>query len=409
MLNAYDVLKERGFVSQVTDEAAVRDAFDKGPVFCYIGFDPTADTLHVGNLVSIMILSHLQRCGHRPIALLGVGTASIGDPSGKTELRKMLTREELETNALGIKSTLSKYIDFDDGKAMLVNNGDWLFGLHYIDFLRVVGRHFSVNRMLSAEAYKIRMETGLTFLEFNYQILQSYDFLMLSRNHGCMMQMGGDDQWGNILAGVELVRRMDGKSAEAVTTPLVTNASGEKMGKTASGALWLDADRVSPYDYYQYWVNTDDRDVEKWLATFTFLPMDEVRRLGAFEGADLRKSKSVLAFEATKITHGEDEARKARDAAEAVFGGGATAGEDLPTSEIQSAQLTEGVGVIDLFHQAGLGGSKGEIRRLIQQGGAYVNGKRIDDVRTVVTADELDDGALLLRAGKKRYHRVVAI
>ncbi|MBT5875390.1 MAG: tyrosine--tRNA ligase [Candidatus Latescibacteria bacterium] len=408
MINAYDVLKERGFVSQVTDEGAVRKAFDEGPVTCYIGFDPTADTLHVGNLVSIMILSHLQQCGHKPIALIGVGTASIGDPSGKTELRQMLTREQLEENAKGIKATLSRYLDFDNGNAQVVNNADWLFNLQYIDFLREVGRHFSVNRMLSAEAYKIRMETGLTFLEFNYQILQSYDFLMLSRNHGCAMQMGGDDQWGNILAGVELIRRMDGNSAEAVTTPLVTNASGEKMGKTASGALWLNADRVSPYDYYQYWVNTDDRDVEKWLATFTFLPMEEVRKLSSLEGADLREAKSVLAFEATKITHGEEEAQKARDAAKSVFGGGSDR-NDLPSSEIQTAVLAGGIGVIDLFMQAGLGSSKGEVRRLIQQGGASVNGNRVDDIHAILTSDDLVDHALLLRAGKKRYHRVVVV
>ncbi len=406
MINAFDVLKERGFVSQVTDEEAVRRAFDEGPVTCYIGFDPTANTLHAGNLVSIMILAHLQRCGHLPIALVGVGTASIGDPSGKTELRQMLTREELKANADGIKTTLSKYLDFQDGKALMVNNADWLMNLQYIDFLREVGRHFSVNRMLAAEAYKIRMETGLTFLEFNYQILQAFDFLMLSRDYNCMMQMGGDDQWGNILAGVELIRRMDGKSAEAVTTPLVTTASSEKMGKTASGALWLDASRVSPYDYYQYWVNTDDRDIEKLLATFTFLPMEEVRRLGSLEGADLREAKSVLAFEATKITHGEEEAHKAREAARSVFGGGGDS-IDLPTSEISSAEISEGIGVIDLFVEAGLGKSKGEVRRLIQQGGAYVNGDRIDDIHTAISPEHVDEGALLLRAGKKRYHKVL--
>ena len=317
----------------------------------------------------------------------------------------MLTRTELEANADGIKATLSRYLDFNDGKALLVNNADWLMSLQYIDFLREVGRHFSVNRMLAAEAYKIRLEPGLTFLEFNYQILQSYDFLMLSREYNCMMQMGGDDQWGNILAGVELIRRMDGKSAEAVTTPLVTTATGEKMGKTASGALWLDASRVSPYDYYQYWVNTDDRDIEKWLATFTFLPMEEVRRLGALEGADLREAKSVLAFEATKITHGEEEAHKAREAARSVFGGGDSI--DLPTSEIPLAQLSGGMGVIDLFVEAGLGKSKGEIRRLIQQGGAYVNGDRIDDIHTSISPAHIDEGSLLLRAGKKRYHRVI--
>lgn len=406
MTNAFHVLRERGFVRQVTDEAAVRRAFDNEVVTCYIGFDPTADTLHVGNLVSIMILAHLQRCGHRPIALVGGGTAMVGDPSGRTELRQMNTRETIEENARGLKATLDRYLDFEGGRALLVNNADWLLDLRYIDFLRDVGRHFSVNRMLAAEAYKIRLETGLSFLEFNYQILQAYDFVMLYREYGCTMQMGGDDQWGNIVAGVDLIRRLDGGEAQAVTTPLITTADGKKMGKTAAGAVWLDGAKVSPYDYYQFWINTDDRDVKRFLATFTFLPMDEVNRLGALQGADLREAKAVLACEATKITHGEEEALKAQEASRSAFGDGDAMG-DLPTSIVTPARIEAGIGVIDLFIEAGLGSSKSDVRRLIQQGGAYVNGDRIDDTNAVITAGRVDNGALLLRAGKKRYHRVV--
>lgn len=407
MTNAFEVLKERGFVRQVTDEDAVRRAFDSGPVTCYIGFDPTADSLHVGHLVSIMVLAHLQRCGHTPIALVGGGTAMIGDPTGRTELRQMLTREHIERNVGGLKTQLSRYLDFDSGKARLVNNAEWLLELRYIDFLREIGRHFSVNRMLAAEAYRIRMETGLTFLEFNYQILQAYDFLMLFRDYGCTMQMGGDDQWGNILAGVELIRRMDGGAAEALTTPLITTASGQKMGKTAAGAVWLDPNRVSPYDYYQFWINTDDRDVGRFLAFFTFLPMDEVKRLAALEGADIRKAKKVLAYEATKITHGESAARKAQQGAQSVFGDARSGTDNLPTTRIPASRLVAGIPVVDLFLEAGLGSSKSDVRRLIQGGGAYIDGERIDDVDAVVTKTQTDGGTLLLRAGKKRYHRVV--
>ena len=407
MTNAFDVLKERGFVQQVTDEDAVRRAFDEEVVTCYIGFDPTADTLHAGSLVPIMILSHLQRCGHRPIALIGGGTAMIGDPTGKSELRQMLSREEIEANVEGIKALLGRYLDFDGGKALLVNNADWLLDLQYIDFLRDIGRHFSVNRMLSAETYKIRLETGLSFLEFNYQILQAYDFLMLRRQYDCTMQMGGDDQWGNIVAGVDLVRRLDRVTAQAVTAPLLTNADGQKMGKTEAGAVWLDPARLSPYDYYQYWINTDDRDVSQSLACYTFLPMDEVAGLAALEGADLREAKTVLAYEATKITHGEEEARKAQQAAQSAFGSSAEGADDLPASVMPRESLDRGVGVIELFIKAGLGASKGDIRRLIQQGGAYINGERVSDVNAVINTGHVEDGALLLRAGKKRYHRVV--
>ena len=402
MTNAFEVLKERGFIQQVTDEDAVRRTFDEEVVTCYIGFDPTADTLHVGHLVSVMILSHFQRCGHRPIALVGGGTAMIGDPTGRTELRKILTRETIDANVEGLKAQIGRYLDFDGGKALLVNNADWLLDLQYIDFLRDIGRHFSVNRMLAAETYKIRMESGLSFLEFNYQILQAYDFLMLHRLYGCTMQMGGDDQWGNILAGVDLIRRLEGTTTQAVTTPLITNADGQKMGKTAAGAVWLDPAQLSPYDYYQYWINTDDRDVGKFLAYFTFLPMDEVAGFAALEGADLREAKTVLAYEATKITHGEEEAGKAQQAARSAFGSSAEGAGDLPASVVTRESLDSGVGVVELFIMAGLGASKSDIRRLVQQGGAYINGKRVSDVNTVINTGHVEDGALLLRAGKNQ-------
>lgn len=409
MANTLDVLKERGFLSQITDEAAVRKAFDSGPVTCYIGFDPTARSFHVGNLVQIMMLAHLQRSGHRPIALVGGGTTLIGDPSGKTELRQMLTPEAIDQNIARIKGQFSRYISFDTG-ATLVNNAEWLLGLNYIDFLREVGPHFSVNRMLAAEAYKIRMETGLTFLEFNYQILQAYDFLMLYRRYNCTMQLGGDDQWGNILAGVDLIRRMDQQTAQALTTPLITTADGKKMGKTAAGAIWLDPELLSPYDYYQFWINTDDRDVARFLALFTFLPMEEVNRLAALKDADIRRAKAVLAFEATKLTHGDADAHKAEQAAQSVFGGGASGEANLPTTELPRTRLEGGVNIIDLFLACGLEQSKGDVRRLITQGGAFLNETRVATINLTVTLDHLDDnGAILLRAGKKRFHRAVAV
>lgn len=409
MANTLDVLKQRGFVSQITDSAAVQAAFEAGPVTCYIGFDPTARSFHVGNLVQIMMLAHLQRSGHRPIALVGGGTTLIGDPSGKTELRQMLTPEAIDQNIARIKGQFSRYVNFDDG-AVLVNNAEWLLGLNYIDFLREVGPHFSVNRMLAAEAYKIRMETGLTFLEFNYQILQSYDFLMLNRRYGCTLQLGGDDQWGNILAGVDLIRRMDHRTVEAMTTPLITTADGKKMGKTASGAVWLDAELLSPYDYYQFWINTDDRDAGRFLALFTFLPMDEINRLAALKDADIRHAKSVLAFEATKLNHGEMEAQKAEQASQSAFGGGAGGDENLPTTAFPRTRLEHGINIIDLFLACGLEQSKSDVRRLITQGGAFLNETRVANVNVTISLEHLDEkGAILLRAGKKRFHRALVV
>lgn len=407
MTDTFDVLRERGFVQQATDEAAVRRALAETVVTGYVGFDPTADSLHIGNLVQIMALAHLQRGGHHPIAIVGGGTAMVGDPSGKTELRKMLTREQIQANITRIKAQLSRYLDFEDGRAILVDNTEWLLDLKYIDFLRDIGRHFSVNRMLTAESYKSRLETGLTFLEFNYQLLQAYDYLMLYRRYGCTLQMGGDDQWGNILAGVDLIRRLEGTTVHAITTPLITTADGRKMGKTATGSVWLDPEKCSPYDFYQFWINTDDRDVGRFLTSFTMLPMDEVRKLAALQGADLRQAKTVLAFEATRLTHGEDEARKAQHAARSVFGEETEGMTDLPTSTISPDRIEAGIPVTDLFVEAGLCTSKSEARRLIQGGGAYLNGERIDDFEMLVTPRHVRDGPILLRAGKKRYHRVV--
>jgi len=405
--NAFDILKQRGFVKQATSEAAVKEAFEKGQVTVYIGFDPTADSLHVGNLICLMALANLQRAGHRIIAVIGDGTTMIGDPSGKTELRKMLSREQILVNAAKIKTQISQYVTFDEKNGLAVHNSDWLLKLNHVDFLREIGACFSVNRMLSAEAYRSRMETGLSFLEFNYQILQAYDFLQLYRNYGCTVQLGGDDQWGNILAGVDLVRRKESAAAEGVTWPLLTTASGAKMGKTANGAVWLDPDKTSPYEFYQYWINCHDRDAGRFLAFFTFLPMDEVGQLADLEGADIRQAKEILAFEATTIVHGEEEARKAQLAARSAFGGAEKGVDNIPHSTIALEVLKNGMFASDLFAEAGLAKSKGEARRLIKQGGAYLNDEKISDTEQKIFDDLLVDGAMVLRAGKKRYHRVI--
>lgn len=407
MKNVYDIFEERGFIEQVSDEAKVR-ALLKKPVTCYIGFDPTSESLHVGSLVPIMALAHMQQCGHRVIAVIGCGTGMIGDPSGKTDLRKLMESKDIDSCAEGLKSQLSHFIDFTEGKAILLNNAEWLNPLNYIEFLRDIGRHFSVNRMLAAETYRQRLETGLSFIEFNYMLLQAYDYLYLYQHHGCTLQMGGNDQWGNILAGTDLIRRVEGGEAEALTFPLLTTATGSKMGKTEKGTVWLDEDRTSPYDYYQYWINTDDRDVGRFLALFTFLPMDEVRRLSELEGAALREAKEVLAFEVTKLNHDEGEAEKARTASRALFSGGGEGDESsVPTFEIDKAKLEGGIAAFALFAETGMVKSRGEARRLIDQGGAYVNGRRIEAFDEQVTAEDLENGALLLRAGKKRYLRVI--
>ena len=425
MNNVYDILEERGFIEQSTEAAACRQLLEN-PSTCYIGFDPTASSLHVGSLLPIMSLAHMQRCGHRPIALVGGGTALVGDPSGKTEMRQMLSREEINANGEKLKVQLSRFIDFDAGKAMLVNNADWLAPLNYIEFLRDIGRHFSVNRMLSAESYKMRLETGLSFIEFNYMLLQAYDFLLLSDDYDCHIQMGGSDQWGNIVAGVDLVRRMRQKTVYGITFPLITTASGEKMGKTAQGAVWLDGELTSPYEYYQYWINTEDQDVARFLGYFTFLPMEEVQAVVDLQGADLNLVKTILAYEVTRITHGEAAARAAQAESEEIFGA-RTIPDDLlpnsgvrrqpesaaegaaarmPATTIASSRLRQGIPAFELFAEVGLCSSRGEARRLIKQGGGYINGERIQEFDERATLEHLEKGEILLRAGKKNYHRV---
>jgi tyrosyl-tRNA synthetase len=405
--NVFDVLVERGFIEQVSDEEGVREAVQQ-PITCYIGFDPSASSFHVGNLVPIMALAHMQRQGHRPIAVIGGGTGMVGDPSGKEEMRQLLAVERIDANLTRLKGQMAHLLDFSEGQALMLNNADWLRPLNYLDFLREIGRHFSVNRMLAAEAYRSRYEseTGLSFLEFNYMLLQAYDYLHLYRTYGARLQMGGNDQWGNILAGADLIRRVEGVQAYAATFPLVTTSSGVKMGKSAAGAVWLDPDLVSPYEYYQYWINTEDADVERFLAIFTFLPMKQVRELGSLEGADIRRAKEVLAYEATRVLHGEEAAAEAREASRKLFGAGVVT-EAVPTTEIDSAELAAGIPAPDLFQRVGLARSKSEARRLIQGGGAYVNDEPIERVDAVITDADLDGGGVVLRAGKKRYHRVV--
>ncbi len=405
--NVYDTLKERGFIKQVTDEDAVQAALGNSQVTAYVGFDPTADSLHVGNLLGLMALAHLQRAGHRPIALIGDGTGMIGDPSGKTEMRQLLTREKIASNAERINAQINRYFTMDGHAGFAVRNADWLLDLNLVEFLRDIGRHFSVNRMLAAESYKVRMETGLSFIEFNYQILQAYDFLKLFRSHGCTLQMGGDDQWGNIIAGTDLIRRVESQPAEGLTWPLLTTAGGQKMGKTAKGAVWLDGSKTSPYEYYQYWINVDDRDVVALLKYYTFLPMTEIEKLARLEGAEIRKAKEVLAYETTEITHGKGEADKAREASRSAFGGGGQDISAVPTTEMASSRFDAGVLVVDVFAEVGLTKSKGEARRLIQQGGAYVNEKKVETIDDSLTIANAVEGALMLRAGKKRYHRLM--
>jgi len=406
--NLLDVLRERGFIDQVTEPADELRALLSAPASAYIGFDPTAASLHVGSLVPIMALVHLQRSGHRPVALVGGGTGLVGDPSGKTELRRVMTREEVAANTESIRGQLARFVDFASGRALLVNNADWLAPLNYLEFLRDIGRQFSVNRMLAADAYRTRFESpdGLNFLEFNYMLLQAYDFQHLCAHQGCRLQMGGSDQWGNIVAGIDLIRRMGGPPAFGVTFPLITTAAGAKMGKTAAGAVWLDAARTSPYDYYQFWINADDRDVSRFLGLFTLLPLGDIRAITAV-GGDARVAKRRLAFEATLLAHGEEQARKAEGAAAALFSGSADVPEaalrDAPTLELPAAVLAGGVEAFDLFHRVGLAKSRGEARRLIEGGGAYVGGRQVRAFNESITSADAKDGRILLRVGKKKY------
>ena len=399
--------KERGFFQQSTHPEELAKRLKEDRICCYIGFDPTADSLHIGHLIPLMGLAHMQQRGHRIIALMGGGTAMIGDPSGKTEMRKMLTEVQLQSNIEGMLPQMERFLDFS-GDAILINNTEWLRNLNYIDFLRDIGRHFSVNRMLSFETYKIRLETGLSFLEFNYQLLQAFDFLELNRRYNCNLQMGGDDQWANIISGTDLIRRVERKDAFGWTYPLLTTSSGKKMGKTEKGALWLDPKRTSAYEYYQYWVNTEDPDVEKFLALFTFLPMNEVRRLGQLQGADIREAKQRLAFETTAIIHGKEIAFQAQEAAHSLFSRTAKSDKsNVPSTTIAEEGFVNGLDILELFLQTGLCKSKGEARRLLAQGGIYINEERIENPVYYLGKSNLQDGEILLRAGKKRYHRLI--
>ena len=409
MENVFETLKQRGFIQQCTNADEIARLLSEEKITYYVGFDATANSFHVGSLVPVMAMVHLQRAGHTPIAIIGGGTTMIGDPSGKTMMRRLLLRETIEANGHGLLSQLKRYLDFSDKGGVFLNNADWLLPLSYIEFLRDIGRHFRVNEMIRAEAYRQRLEReeGLSFIEFNYQLLQAYDFLHLFRQHGCVLQLGGDDQWGNILAGVDLVRREEGETVHALTFPLLTTATGEKMGKTADGAVWLDTNRTPPYEFYQYWVNIDDRDVKRCLACFTLLPMDEVKRLCELKSESIREAKEVLAYEVTQLAHGKTEAENTRTASRAAFGDGGIDLSAIPTITIDASRLAGGVPIVDLFCEVGLGSSKSAIRRLIQQGGAYLNGEQVKETDAIVTEKHLDDDALLLRHGKKRFRRVV--
>ena len=405
MKNAYDILEERGFIKQTTHEG-LRELLGKEPVSFYIGFDPTADSLHVGHFVALMAMAHMQRCGHRPIVLLGGGTGMIGDPSGKTDMRKMMTTEPIDHNVAQFRKQKGRFLDFADDKAIMVDNADWLRDLNYISFLREIGAHFSVNRMLTAECYKRRLEKGLTFLEFNYMLMQSYDFLELYRRYGCKLEMGGDDQWSNILGGADLIRRKEQAEAFGLTFTLLLKSDGKKMGKTEGGALWLDAEKTSPYDFYQYWRNVDDADVEKCLALLTFLPMDEVKRLGGLKDQEINRAKEVLAFEITKQVHGEEEANKAQQAARALFAGAAEGGS-VPTRELGEDELKKNAKVIDMMILLGLTKSRGEGRKLIKGGGVTLNGKKVTDEFYELQDSDFDGGEAMLKKGKKVFYKIV--
>lgn len=403
-MGVYEDLVERGLIAQVTDEDQIRDLVNSGKAVFYIGFDPTADSLHVGHFMALTLMKRLQEAGNKPIALIGGGTAMIGDPSGKTDMRKMMTKETIEHNCACFKKQMSRFIDFGDDKALMVNNADWLLDLNYVEVLREVGACFSVNRMLAAECYKQRMERGLSFLEFNYMIMQSYDFYTLYQRYGCNLQFGGDDQWSNMIGGMELVRRKLGGDANAMTITLLLNSEGKKMGKTEKGAVWLDAEKTSPYEFYQYWRNVSDGDVIKCMKLLTFIPMDEINEYAKLEGAELNKAKEKLAYSLTSLVHGEDEAIKAETAAKALFAGGAD-DSNMPSTVIDDAELEDGkITVLSMMIKAGMIKSNGEGRRLIQQGGISVNDAKITDVFTAVTDDDLAQG-VIVKKGKKVFHK----
>lgn len=406
-MGVYDELKARGLIAQLTNEEKVRDLLNNGKTSFYIGFDPTADSLHVGHFVQIMVMAHMQKAGHTPIALFGGGTGMIGDPSGKTAMRRMMTREEIDHNVRCFQKQMSRLVDFSDGKAIMVNNADWLMNLNYIQFLREVGVHFSVNRMLSFECYKQRLERGLSFFELNYMLMQSYDFLVLNRKYGCQLELGGDDQWSNIIGGVELIRKADDKEAYGMTFTLLTTSDGRKMGKTESGAVWLDPEKTSPYDFYQYWRNVDDADVIRCLKILTFLPLEEIEAMAKWEGSQLNKAKEILAFEVTKLIHGEEEAMKAQNAARAIFGGGAHS-ENMPSTELSDGDFTDGeISVLDLLAKTKLVPSKGEARRLIDQGGISINDEKVNSVTAKISKSSFEKGFVIIKKGKKVYHKAI--
>jgi tyrosyl-tRNA synthetase len=406
MQNVYDILQERGFIAQVTHEEEIRKLLSQEQVTFYIGFDPTADSLHVGHFLQMVVMAHMQRAGHRPIAIIGGGTAMVGDPSGRTDMRKILTQEQIEYNGSRFKVQLSKLIDFSEGKALMLNNADWLLNLKYVDFLREIGTHFSVNRMLTAECFKSRLERGLSFIEFNYMLMQSYDFLKLFQEHNCLLQLGGDDQWSNILAGIDLVRRVEGKEVYGMTFNLLTTSTGVKMGKTQSGAVWLDPEKTPPYDFYQYWRNVDDADVIKCLKLLTFMPMEEINNFSKLKDKEINQAKRILAYEVTKLIHGEEEAKKADAAAQALFSSGTDAA-DMPSTTITKEELGDGIGILDLIVNCGLVPSKSEGRRLINQGGLQVDNERVKNLDRIVSYNDFKDNSLLLKKGKKTFHKVI--
>jgi tyrosyl-tRNA synthetase len=406
MSDVLHTLRERGFVQQISDESGLAALLRKGPVSYYCGFDPTAPSLHVGSMIPLMALAHLARAGHRPIAVLGGGTALVGDPSGRTELRQMLTVEAIKNNRDQIEPQVRRFLGAAGERALVLDNAEWLVPLNYLEFLRDIGRHFSVNRMLAAEAYRLRLEKGLSFIEFNYQLLQAYDYLVLYRRHGCVLQVGGDDQWGNILAGTDLVRRLHQAETYGLTFPLITTASGAKMGKTAAGAVWLSAERTSPFDFYQYFVNVDDRDVIRFLKLLTFLPLYEIQRFAALEGAELRAAKQALAAAVTEVVHGKEEAEKAQKAARAAFGGAGT-GDLVPTFPVTPAAVTAGLKIVDLLHAAGLAASKSVARRLVEQGGVKLGERKVTSVDDLIRPEEIAAEGTLLHAGKKHLRRIV--
>ena len=404
--NVYDVLKERGFIEQTTHEDEIRELLGREKIKFYIGFDPTADSLHVGHFMQVITMMYMQKFGHTPIVLIGGGTTMVGDPSGRSDMRSLMTKEIIMENGKKFEKLFGKYIDFGEGKAITVNNAEWLLELNYVDFLRDIGKHFSVNNMLRAECFKQRLEKGLSFLEFNYMLMQAYDFLVLSKEHDCKMQFGGNDQWSNIIAGVDLTRRESGKQVYGMTFSLLTTSEGVKMGKTLKGALWLDSEKTSPYEFYQYWRNVEDADVRKCLCLLTFLPMEEVEELAALKDEKINRAKEVLAYEVTKLVHGEEEAAKAEAGAKAAFGGGGDT-ENIPKTCLPESEFDGGgVGIVTLIHRLGLVPSKGEARRTIEQGGLFIDDVKVSDIELMITKDSFKDGRIIIRKGKKTFHLV---